>query len=42
MNFILIGESVGRIPSATLEEIDSIPWHKIKGFRNLVAHNSLA
>ena len=40
MNFIVIGEMVekisDRLKNATENEID---WHKIKSFRNILAHN---
>lgn len=40
MNFINVGESVSRIANEVLDNIDNIPWSKIKDFRNLIAHNS--
>lgn len=39
MNFIVIGESVSRLSETLKENYTSIPWIKIKGFRNLVAHD---
>lgn len=40
MNFIVIGEMVGKLSeeliTATDQEID---WFKLKGFRNILAHN---
>jgi len=39
MNFINIGESVSRVSSEILASISDVPWNKIKGFRNLIAHN---
>jgi len=39
MNFIIIGESVSRLSDELKEEQNKIPWNKIKGFRNIVAHN---
>jgi uncharacterized protein with HEPN domain len=39
MNFIIIGEMVDRI-SEELKDINpQISWNRIKGFRNLVAHD---
>jgi uncharacterized protein with HEPN domain len=39
MNFIVIGEMVSRISSNTKEANPQIDWNRIKGFRNLVAHD---
>ena len=39
MNFIIIGEAVSRIDIEILDLYDDVEWSKIKGFRNLVAHN---
>lgn len=39
MNFINIGESVNRLSEILIEEEDHIPWGKVVGFRNLVAHD---
>ena len=39
MNFIVIGEMVSRISSDTKEANTQIDWNRIKGFRNLVAHD---
>ena len=40
MNFIVIGEMVEKLSEtliiATEKEID---WYKVKGFRNIIAHN---
>ena len=40
MNFIVLGEMVDKI-SETLKDstADKIDWFKIKGFRNILAHN---
>jgi uncharacterized protein with HEPN domain len=39
MNFIIIGESVSRLSENLTIENHTIPWAKIKSFRNIVAHN---
>ena len=39
MNFVIIGESVGRLTEELKEKEDQIPWSKIKMFRNIVAHD---
>ena len=39
MNFIIIGEMVVRLSDEFIEKYSNIDWHKIKGFRNIVAHN---
>lgn len=39
MNFVVIGESSARITTACKERATNIPWKKIKGFRNIVAHD---
>ena len=39
MNFVIIGESVGRLTDKLKENATDIPWQKIKGFRNLVVHD---
>ena len=39
MNFIVIGEMVSRISDATQKANAYIDWNRIKGFRNLVAHD---
>ena len=40
MNFIVIGEMVEKL-SSELKDLseNEIDWHKIKGFRNILAHN---
>ena len=37
MNFVIIGESVLRLDSSFVESKRHMEWHKIKGFRNLIA-----
>lgn len=40
MNFIVIGEMAEKLSEQFLNETDSkINWIKIKGFRNIIAHN---
>jgi uncharacterized protein with HEPN domain len=39
MNFIIIGESVSKISTATRVEHKEIPWKKIRAFRNLITHH---
>ncbi|HNA10050.1 MAG TPA: DUF86 domain-containing protein, partial [Leptospiraceae bacterium] len=39
MNFVVIGETVGKLDEKTLELTNSIPWKKIKSFRNIIAHD---
>ncbi len=40
MNFIVIGEMVDKLSDDILKETSGkIDWFKVKGFRNIVAHN---
>ena len=39
MNFVIIGESVLRLDANFIETINQIEGHKIRGFRNLIAHD---
>ena len=39
MNFVIIGESVLRLDSSFVESKMHMEWHKIKAFRNLIAHD---
>ena len=39
MNFINIGEMVDRLTDDFREKHNDIPWHKIKSFRNIIAHD---
>lgn len=39
MNFIIIGEMVARLSEEFIEGNKQIDWFKIRGFRNIVAHN---
>ncbi len=39
MNFIVIGEMVARLSEKFIDANEQIDWFKIRGFRNIVAHN---
>ncbi len=39
MNFIIIGEAVGRLSFDFKHENSHVPWIQIKQFRNIVAHD---
>ncbi len=39
MNFIIIGEMVDRMSVELKNDSPQISWNRIKGFRNLVAHD---
>lgn len=39
MNFIVIGEMAGKLSDEFKNNHPQIEWHKIKGFRNILAHN---
>lgn len=39
MNFIVIGEMVSKLTEQFIYENPEIEWWKIKGLRNIVAHN---
>ncbi|TAL37002.1 MAG: DUF86 domain-containing protein [Spirochaetes bacterium] len=39
MNFVIIGEMVARLSESFMREHGQVDWARIKGFRNLVAHN---
>ena len=39
MQFVIIGEMISKFDDNFREEHSSIPWQKIKDFRNIVAHN---
>jgi uncharacterized protein with HEPN domain len=38
MNFILIGEAVSKLSDSLKASTAHIPWQKIKGLRNIAAH----
>lgn len=40
LNFVIIGESVLRLDIHFIEAHPQIEWHKIRGFRNLIAHDN--
>jgi len=39
MNFIIIGEMVARLSAELIDANKQTDWFKIRGFRNIVAHN---
>lgn len=39
MNFVVIGEAVVRVSDDLKEMSSHIPWIRIKGFRNIAAHD---
>jgi uncharacterized protein with HEPN domain len=39
MNFIVIGEMTGKLSEEFKEKHTGIEWHKIYGFRNILAHD---
>ncbi len=39
MNFVVIGETVTKLSDPLLEANPQVPWPKIKGLRNIVAHD---
>ena len=39
MNFVVIGEMVDKLSADFKKKHDKIDWIKIKGFRNIVAHD---
>jgi uncharacterized protein with HEPN domain len=39
MNFIVLGESVGKLSTQFKEGHSQIDWHKIYAFRNVLAHD---
>lgn len=39
MQFVVIGEMILKLDESFKKEHSNIPWQKIKGFRNIVAHN---
>ena len=39
MNFVLIGKAVARLTNELKKKETQIPWTRIKGFRNIVAHD---
>lgn len=41
MNFVLIGEMCDRISDELKKQHPEIDWKKIKGFRNMIAHDYL-
>lgn len=39
MNFVVVGESAAKLSDALKNNSAHIPWNKIKGFRNIIAHD---
>ena len=39
MNFVIIGESVSRLSDDFINIYPEINWYKIKGLRNIIAHD---
>ncbi len=39
MNFVVIGEMIDRLSDDFKENNNNIDWFKIKGFRNIIAHD---
>ncbi len=39
MNFIIIGESAGRVPTEIEEASPEIPWVLMRGMRNRIVHD---
>lgn len=39
MNFVVIGESVSRLSDDFINSHPAINWYKIKGLRNIIAHD---
>ena len=40
MNFVVVGEMVAKLSDSFVDEThDSVDWFKVKGFRNILAHN---
>ncbi len=41
MNFVVIGEMTAKMSNDFLGQNKNIEWHKIKAFRNIIAHDYL-
>jgi uncharacterized protein with HEPN domain len=39
MNFIALGEAVGKLSAQFRDEHNNIDWRKIYAFRNIIAHD---
>lgn len=39
MNFVVIGETAGKLEANSLELLPEIPWKQIRAFRNIIAHD---
>jgi uncharacterized protein with HEPN domain len=41
MNFVIIGEMIGKLSKDFIHQNPGVEWQKIKGLRNIVAHDYL-
>lgn len=41
-NLLVIGEAAGKAPLEVQQRLSQVPWNKIKGMRNAVAHGYFA
>ena len=39
MNFIVLGENIGKLSNSLKEKHSEINWQKVYGFRNIIAHH---
>jgi uncharacterized protein with HEPN domain len=39
MNFIIVGEAIIRVSEELKNHNQEVSWNKIKGFRNIIAHD---
>jgi uncharacterized protein with HEPN domain len=39
MQFVIIGEMISKLDDSFKDKHSTIPWQKIKDFRNIIAHN---
>lgn len=39
MNFVVIGEMAAKVSEDLTNSYPEVPWIKVKGFRNIIAHN---
>ncbi len=37
-NFIILGEAANALPEAVLKRAPEVPWHRVRGMRNILAH----
>ncbi|MBD3266215.1 DUF86 domain-containing protein [bacterium] len=38
MNLLVIGEAAKHVPDTIKNKYDAIPWYKLRGLRNVIAH----